>query len=107
MVTQRPYYDTFRKRSLPCETPGSEGLSWEVSGVTMRYTVVIDPDPDGGFTVTVPAIPAVVAEGDTEEEALANVREAIELALEVISERGDQFPVEAGELRLEHVDVAV
>lgn len=75
--------------------------------VTMRYTVVLDPDPEGGFTVTVPAIPAVVTEGDTEEEALANVREAIELALEVIGKRGDQLPVEAGELRLEHVDVAV
>ena len=49
----------------------------------MRYTVVLDPDPEGGCTVTVPAIPSVVTEGETEEEALANAREAIELALEV------------------------
>ena len=74
---------------------------------TMRYTVVLDPDPEGGFTVTVPAIPSVVTEGETEEEALANAREAIELALEVIAEHGDQLPVESGEIRLEHIEVAL
>lgn len=73
----------------------------------MRYTVILDPDPAGGFTVTVPAIPSVVTEGDTEEEALANAREAIELALEVMAERGEQPPIETGEVRLEHVDVAI
>ena len=61
----------------------------------MRYTVVLDPDPEGGFTVTVPAIPSVVTEGETEEEALANAREAIELARE------------RGEIRLEHIEVAL
>jgi predicted RNase H-like HicB family nuclease len=45
----------------------------------LRYTVVLDPDPDdGGYTVTVPALPGCVTEGDTREEALSNAAEAIE-----------------------------
>jgi predicted RNase H-like HicB family nuclease len=45
------------------------------------YTVLLEPDPEaGGFTVTVPALPGVITEGDTLEEALANAREAIECA---------------------------
>jgi antitoxin HicB len=73
----------------------------------LRYTVVLDPDPEGGFTVTVPALPSVVTEGDTLDEALTNAREAIELALEVLAERGEKPPIETGEVRLEHVEVAV
>ena len=43
-----------------------------------RYTINLLPQPEGGFTVLVPALPEVVTEGDTREEALANAKEAIE-----------------------------
>ncbi len=46
------------------------------------YTVLLQPDPEGGFVVHVPALPEVCTQGETESEALANAREAIELALE-------------------------
>ena len=60
-----------------------------------RYTVVLHPDPDeGGFTVTVPALPGCITEGETLDEALANAREAIELRLEVLMEDGQPIPVE-------------
>jgi antitoxin HicB len=48
----------------------------------LSYTVILEPQPDGGFTVLVPALPEVVTEGDTEEEALAMARDAIRLSLD-------------------------
>lgn len=45
----------------------------------MKFLVVLEPDPEvGGYNVTVPALPGCFTQGDTEEEALANAREAIE-----------------------------
>ena len=48
----------------------------------MKLKVVLGPSDDGGFTVYAPALPGCVSEGDTRDEALANIREAIELYLE-------------------------
>jgi antitoxin HicB len=42
-----------------------------------EYTVILEPQAEGGFTVTVPALPEVVTEGDTEAEALSMAEEAI------------------------------
>jgi antitoxin HicB len=49
---------------------------------THTYTVILEPAEEGGFVVHVPALPEVVTEGETEAEALAMAKEAIELALE-------------------------
>ena len=49
----------------------------------MRVDVVLEPSDEGGYTVFVPAIPGCISEGDSREEALANIREAIELCLEL------------------------
>ena len=46
------------------------------------FTVILEPQPDGGFTVTVPALPEVVTEGDTEAEALQMAGEAIRAVLD-------------------------
>jgi predicted RNase H-like HicB family nuclease len=43
-----------------------------------KVKVVIYPDPAGGFTAVVPALPGCVTEGETREELLANIREAVE-----------------------------
>lgn len=48
----------------------------------MTFKVVLEPSEDGGYTVYVPALPGCISEGDTIEEALQNIREAIELYLE-------------------------
>jgi len=42
----------------------------------------LEPSDEGGFTVYVPALPGCISEGDTREEALANIQEAIELYFE-------------------------
>ena len=62
----------------------------------MRYTVVLEQEPDGGFVASVPALPGCVSQGDSRAEALANIREAIELYLDDCRDGGDPIPVEAG-----------
>jgi predicted RNase H-like HicB family nuclease len=52
----------------------------------MHFKVVLEPSDEGGFTVYVPSLPGCVSEGDTREEALANIREAIELYLEPVDD---------------------
>ena len=53
---------------------------------TMKLTVMLEPSEEGGFTVLVPALPGCISEGDTREEALKNIREAIELYLEPVED---------------------
>lgn len=60
-----------------------------------RYTIVLYPDEEqGGYTVLVPALPGVVTEGNTLEEAIAMAREAIELHIEGLIADGEPVPQE-------------
>ncbi len=56
------------------------------------FTVVLEPAEEGGFVVTVPALPEVGTQGDTYDEAMANAREAIELVVEDRLARGEAIP---------------
>jgi antitoxin HicB len=60
------------------------------------YSVVLEPAEEGGFIVHVPALPEVCTEGDTEAEALAMAKDAIELVIASRIERGEPIPVEHG-----------
>ena len=59
------------------------------------FTVILEPQPEGGFTVLVPALPEVVTEGETEEEALAMAKDAIQLVLAHRKEQGIPVPADA------------
>lgn len=48
----------------------------------MKLKVILEPSEGGGYTVYVPSVPGCISEGETREEALVNIREAIELYLE-------------------------
>jgi predicted RNase H-like HicB family nuclease len=52
----------------------------------MNLKVFLEPSEEGGFTITVPSLPGCISEGDTKDEALANIREAIDLYLEPIED---------------------
>ena len=74
---------------------------------TRTYSVILEPAEEGGFIVHLPALPEVVTEGDTEAEALAIAKDAIELVLESRRERGEPIPVEVDKPRVREVTVAV
>jgi len=48
----------------------------------MKLKVILEPSDEGGFTVSVPSLPGCISEGNTIEEAMQNIREAIDLYLE-------------------------
>jgi len=60
----------------------------------IRYTIQLRPEPEGGFTVRVPALPEIVTYGADEDEAVFMAREAVELALEIRREEGDEIPAD-------------
>lgn len=54
----------------------------------MKYKVVLEPQDEGGYTVYVPALPGCVSQGETAEEAVANIKEAIEVYTDSLRARG-------------------
>jgi predicted RNase H-like HicB family nuclease len=58
------------------------------------FRVILEPNELGGYTATVPLLPGCISEGDTKEEALANIREAIQLYIESLQEDGEPIPTE-------------
>lgn len=57
-----------------------------------RFTVVVEPCEEGGYFVTCPALPGCHTEGETYEEAMDNIRDAIKLYLEDLKESGEPIP---------------
>ena len=52
----------------------------------MKLRVVLEPGEEGGYTVYAPSLPGCISEGESKEEALVNIREAIELYLESVED---------------------
>ena len=73
---------------------------------TMRYKTVLRRDPDGGYVVTVPALPGCVSQGETREEALTNVRAAIVAYVADCRDAGDPVPSDDESTELVDVDLA-
>ncbi len=62
---------------------------------TRHYRIVLNPAPPeegGGYTVTVPALPGCITEGDTLEEAIPMAREAIAVCIEDLEAHGEPVP---------------
>jgi predicted RNase H-like HicB family nuclease len=62
----------------------------------LKYTVILIPEEEGGYSVEVPALPGCYTQGETRDEALSMVREAIELYLESCKAHGEPIPQESG-----------
>lgn len=58
-----------------------------------NYRVLLTPEPEGGFTVTVPILPGCITYGETVDECLANAKEAVELYIESLEADGLTVPV--------------
>lgn len=66
----------------------------------MRFQVTLDRDEDGMWVVECPSIPGCVSQGQSREEALESIREAIALCLEVRAERGLPLTIETREVEV-------
>ena len=67
----------------------------------MRFTVALEKQPDGGYTIQCIEVPGAISQGETKREALANIREAIHLILETRREEA----LKQGAAHLETVEV--
>lgn len=77
---------------------------------TYRYTIIFEPAAEGGFVVTCPALPGLVTEGDTLEEARDMAKDAIRGYLESLRADGQPIPPEPtsiGDPVKEEVEVAL
>lgn len=64
----------------------------------LTYRILLRKEPEGGYTVLVPALPGCITYGKTIEEAIKMAKEAIELYLESMIENGEEIPTEEGTL---------
>jgi predicted RNase H-like HicB family nuclease len=71
----------------------------------LSYKVILEPCEEGGYTVYVPSLPGCISEGDTFEEAIENIKDAIKGWIEVSREYGDIIP--PSDVIIESVQVAV
>ena len=71
---------------------------------TYKFRVVVEQDADSVYVVSVPALKGCYSQGDTVDEALENVRDAIRLHIEARKEIGDPIPIE---VLIDEVEVSV
>jgi len=71
----------------------------------MRFSVVLLPEEDGRYTVTVPALPGCVTYGSTVDQALERVRDAIQQYVASLEVHGEPVPVEPAPAQLALVEV--
>ncbi len=62
--------------------------------MSRKFRVILEPNELSGYTVMVPLLPGCISEGDTREEALVNIKEAIELYIESLQADGEPIPTE-------------
>jgi predicted RNase H-like HicB family nuclease len=70
------------------------------------YSIVVDPDPEGGYTVTVPALPGCITQAENIEDCIAHAQEAIALYLDDLVASGEPIPEEKEHPQLLQVTVA-
>jgi predicted RNase H-like HicB family nuclease len=75
-----------------------------VEGIKMKYRVLIEQDEDGIYVAEVPMLPGCISQGQTREEALTNIKEAIAVYLESLEAHNEPIPPPISE---EIVEVSV
>ena len=75
--------------------------------MSRRYTIVLQPEPEeGGYSVSVPALPGCFTQGETLEQCVERAKEAIALYIETLEDAGEAIPEETEPPRTIVVDVA-
>ena len=66
----------------------------------MKFMVTLDRDEDGIWVIECPSIPGCISQGNTREEAIINIKEAVALCLEVRAEKGIPLTLETIQLEV-------
>ena len=66
----------------------------------MKFNVTVDRDEDGVWVAECPAIPGCVSQGETKNQAIGNIKEAIALCLEVRVEKGLPLTIETQQIEI-------
>jgi antitoxin HicB len=74
--------------------------------MTREYTLVLTPEPEGGFTITVPALPGYVGYAETEDEALKLAEEGVKFHIDALIGEGQPVPEELSAPRIRRLRVA-
>lgn len=69
-----------------------DGRKLQCMSIEREYEIILQPEPEGGYSVFVPELPSVATQGETIEEATEMAKEAIEVYLEVMNEDGLPIP---------------
>ena len=69
-----------------------------------RFKIILEKEPTGGYSVSVPALPGCATQGETLEECMRNAKEAIELYLESLKE--DKLSIPESDVLLEEIEVS-
>jgi antitoxin HicB len=76
-------------------------------GDMKKYTIILEPDlEEGGYTVTVPALPGCITQGETVEQCIERAREAIAGYIEDLIANGEPVPEEIERPQMVTIDVA-
>ena len=71
----------------------------------LKYDVVFEEQPEGGYTALVPSLPGCISEGDTFEEAKKNISDAIKLYLEDMEADGEEIPEDKGSVFVGQIEI--
>ncbi|MGH7452035.1 MAG: type II toxin-antitoxin system HicB family antitoxin [bacterium] len=65
-----------------------------------KLPLVLDPQPEGGYTVTCPILPELITEGDTIKEAIANASDALAALIETYEDLGRSLPTDLQQMAM-------
>lgn len=71
----------------------------------LKYTVVFEPSDDGGYVASVPALPGCLSQGETFEESVKMIKDAISGYIAVLKDKGQEIPRESEEVVISKVEV--
>jgi len=72
-----------------------------------RFKVVLEKEPEGGYSVHVPALPGCTSQGETEEETMSNIADAIQLFIWSLKDDNLPVPVSDVDVVLKEVEVTL
>ena len=72
----------------------------------LEYTAIFEPAEEGGYVVSVPALPGCSTQGNTFEEAVVNIKDAVEGYLAVLKEEGEEIPQPQSDVVITKISIA-